>query len=391
MAGEFTIMVGGEAGQGIQSVGAVLAGALAKWGFNVFADQDYESRVRGGHNFFRVRASDREVMAPSERLDILVALNEDALDRHRAEVHDRGIIIRDAGDGGGERGGAGQLAVPLARLAQKAAKSKVMSNMVAAGAALSLVRCDFDILAEVLRKEFAKAGNETVQANVRAAKAGYDFAQRSRKTRRGVSPPKRADKSPRILVHGNHAIALGAMAGGCRFIAGYPMTPSTAILEYMAAKSRDFGIVAMHVEDEISAINMAVGAAYAGVRSMTATSGGGFSLMVEGLALAGMTETPVVIVLGQRPGPATGLPTRTEQGELEFAVHAGHGEFPRAVLAPATTTEAFHAAVKAFNLAERYQTPVIILTDHHLATSYATVYRFDLSKVGIDRGELLSE
>jgi 2-oxoglutarate ferredoxin oxidoreductase subunit alpha len=180
------------------------------------------------------------------------------------------------------------------------------------------------------------------------------------------------------------------MAAGCKFVAGYPMTPSSPILEYMADKGRQYGVVMMHVEDELAAMNMAVGAGYAGIRSMVATSGGGFCLMVEALALAGMTETPVVVVLGQRPGPATGLPTRTEQGELWFALQAGHGEFPRVVLAPANAGDTFYAAVKAFNLAEKYQTPVIILTDNHLATSYATVDRFDLNKVVIDRGELLS-
>jgi 2-oxoglutarate ferredoxin oxidoreductase subunit alpha len=192
-------------------------------------------------------------------------------------------------------------------------------------------------------------------------------------------------------VNGNEALALGALAGGCKFIAGYPMTPTTPIMEYLADKSQHYDVVAVHVEDEIAAINMAVGAGYAGVRAMVATSGGGFCLMVEGLALAGMTETPVVVVLGQRPGPATGLPTRTEQGELWFALHAGHGEFPRAVLAPATAEEAFYAMIKAFNLAEKYQTPTILLTDHHLASSYTTVKRFDLDQVKIDRGELLSD
>ncbi|MFC2022990.1 thiamine pyrophosphate-binding protein [Chloroflexota bacterium] len=177
---------------------------------------------------------------------------------------------------------------------------------------------------------------------------------------------------------------------GCKFISGYPMTPASPILEYMADKGQHYDVVAMHVEDEIAAINMAVGAAYTGVRAMVATSGGGFCLMVEGLALAGMTETPVVVVLGQRPGPATGMPTKTEQGELWFALHAGHGEFPRAILAPSTADEAFYTMIKAFNLAEKYQTPVIVLTDHHIATSYATVERFDLKQVKIDRGELLS-
>jgi 2-oxoglutarate ferredoxin oxidoreductase subunit alpha len=194
-----------------------------------------------------------------------------------------------------------------------------------------------------------------------------------------------------VLLHGNEALALGAMVGGCKFIAGYPMTPATPIMEYLADKGRSYNVVTVHVEDEIAAMNMSVGAAYAGVRAMVATSGGGFCLMVEGLSLAGITETPIVIVLAQRPGPATGMPTRTEQGELWFALQAGHGEFPRVVLAPATAEEAFHAIIKAFNLAEKYQTPAIVLTDHHLATSYATVDRFDLNQVKIDRGELLSD
>jgi len=194
-----------------------------------------------------------------------------------------------------------------------------------------------------------------------------------------------------MLVNGNESLSVGALAGGCKFVAGYPMTPSSSILEYIARKSKQYDVVMVHVEDEIAAINMVVGAGYSGVRAMVATSGGGFALMVEGLALAGMTETPVVIVLGQRPGPATGLPTRTEQGELWFALHAGHGEFPRAVLAPATIEETFLLTVKAFNLAEKYQIPVIMLTDHHLASSYTTATRFDLTKVRIERGNLITD
>jgi 2-oxoglutarate ferredoxin oxidoreductase subunit alpha len=390
MATDFTVMVGGEAGQGIQSLGAVLARAVANRGFHVFADQDYESRVRGGHNFFRVRAGDRPVMAPSERLDVLIALDNRTIELHKNELKSGGVIVRDGEEEKGKPPKDGYLAVPLARLAQESAGNKVMSNSVAAGAALGLMEFDFDLLAGVLLKEFARLGTETAQANVAAGKAGFDFARKESKTRFRLRPRKGTGAGERLLLHGNHALALGAMAGGCKFISGYPMTPASSILEYMAGKSRDFGVVAVHVEDEISAINMAVGAGYAGVRAMTATSGGGFSLMVEGLALAGMTETPVVIVLAQRPGPATGLPTRTEQGELGFALHAGHGEFPRAVLAPATAEEAFYAAAKAFNLAERYQTPVIILTDHHLATSYVTTERFDLSKVTVDRGKLIT-
>ena len=195
----------------------------------------------------------------------------------------------------------------------------------------------------------------------------------------------------RMLLTGNEALSLGAIAAGCKFMSAYPMTPSSSIMEYLAAHGEEYGVTVVQAEDEIAAINMINGAAYAGARAMTATSGGGFCLMVEGLGLAGMTETPIVVVNGQRPGPAIGLPTRTEQGDLEFVLYASHGEFPRAVLAPATVEDCFWLTVKAFNLADRYQLPVIVLTDQHLASSYATIQRFDLSKVTVDRGLLVPD
>jgi len=391
MAIDFNIMAGGEAGQGVQSVGMIMAKTMAHGGFNVFADQDYENRVRGGHNFFRVRVSDGEVLALSEKLDVLVALNKETIDLHRDEVKSNGVIIFDQEQTKVDTRGEIYFSVPMAKLAEEKVKNKLMTNTVAVGAAIGLCGYAFDPLATVLRKEFARHGEKIAEDNVVAAKAGFDFALEygAQKLSQKINPISEGNK--RMLLHGNEALALGAMVGGCKFISGYPMTPATPILEYLADKGRDYNVVAVHVEDEIAAINMAIGAAYAGVRAMVATSGGGFCLMVEGLALAGITETPMVVVLGQRPGPATGMPTRTEQGELWFALHAGHGEFPRAILAPATAEEAFHAIVKAFNLAEKYQTPVIILTDHHLATSYATVDRFDLKQVNIDRGELLSD
>jgi 2-oxoglutarate/2-oxoacid ferredoxin oxidoreductase subunit alpha len=278
--------------------------------------------------------------------------------------------------------------VPFNRLAMEAAQNRLMTNTVAVGATMGLIGYDFATLESVLRREFAKAGDKIVADNIRAALAGFDFARQNSDGQK-LRP---IDGAPRrMLLNGNESLSVGILAGGCKFVAGYPMTPSSSILEYIANKSPRYNVVMVHVEDEIAAINMAVGAGYAGARSLVATSGGGFALMVEGLALAGITETPVVIVLGQRPGPATGLPTRTEQGELWFALHAGHGEFPRAVLAPATVAEAFVMAVTALNIAEKYQTPVLILTDHHLASSYSTVPRFDLKQVRIERGALLSD
>jgi 2-oxoglutarate ferredoxin oxidoreductase subunit alpha len=383
---EVNIMVGGEAGQGVQSVGFLLAKALLRWGYHVFADQDYESRVRGGHNFFRVRASDSPVDAISETVNILIALNKESIDLHRHEVRDGGAIIYDS-----EKikvaEGNNLINVPAERLAKEASGDILMTNTVALGAVLGLVGYDFELLKELLTVFFS---GEMADKNVKAARAGYQYAQEFYATAFQKKLTRISD-ARRMLLNGNEAMAIGAIAAGCKFISAYPMTPVTPIMEYLASKSEEFGLVVVPAEDEIAAINMVIGSAYAGVRAMTATSGGGFCLMVEGVGLAGMTETPIVVIEGQRPGPAIGLPTRTEQGDLEFVLHAAHGEFPRVVFAPATVDDCFWLTVKAFNLAEKYQVPVLIITDHYLASSYFTVDKFELNKVTIDRGLLFTE
>jgi 2-oxoglutarate ferredoxin oxidoreductase subunit alpha len=378
----------GEAGQGVQAVGHALARALARGGFFVFADQDYESRIRGGHSFFRIRASDVEVKALSETVNVLVAFNKESMKLHQKELAKNGIVVFDSDKVRNVGGNSNFFPVPLERLAQESAKNKLMTNTVALGAALGLVEYDLQLLSTTLADSFG--ASETGKANVAAVTAGYEYARQNFKAKSSqrLTP---IGNNTRMLLSGNEAIALGALAAGCKFMAAYPMTPTTPIMEYLASKTKEFDIVVVQPEDEISAINMVIGASFAGVRSMTATSGGGFCLMVEGLGLAGMTETPIVVILGQRAGPAIGLPTRTEQGDLEFAIHAAHGEFPRAVLAPATVEDAFWLTIKAFNLAEKYQIPVILLTDQHLASSYSTVEKFDLSRVTIDRGLLLSK
>jgi len=385
---DFNFMIGGEAGQGVQSVGFMLAKAFARGGYQIFADQDYESRVRGGHNFFRVRVSDGKVDAIAEEVDIMIALNMDSIELHQPEVVAKGVIIFDGEKIKGVSGDNGSLlSIPLEKLAEEKAGDKLMINTVALGAALSAVNYDLNMLNAVLVDRFGRG--EVGDRNIAAAKAGYDYVQSEHTGRfRKIKP---LSEAKRMLLTGNEAISLGAIAAGCKFMAAYPMTPSSSIMEYMAAKSKDFDLVMVHAEDEIAAINMAIGAAYAGVRAMTATSGSGLCLMVEGLGLAGITETPMVIIDGQRPGPAVGLPTRTEQGDLQFVLHAHHGDFPRAVLAPATIEDAFWVTINAFNWAEKYQLPVIILTDQHLASSYATVDPLDLSQVTIDRGMLFSE
>jgi len=381
-------MIGGEAGQGVQVVGHVLGKVLARGGYHVFADQDYESRVRGGHSFFRVRASENEIRAISDLVDILVALDKESIDLHQKELADQGIVIFDADKIKNVKGNNNLLAVPLERLAQESGKNKLMINTVALGAALGVAGYDKQILNNVISDHFG--AGDVGRANVAAAAAGYEYVKANfkRDLNHNLTP---IGDSRRMLLSGNEALSLGALAAGCKFMAAYPMTPTTPIMEYLASKALEFNIAVVQPEDEIAAVNMVIGASFSGVRSMTATSGGGFCLMVEGLGLAGMTETPIVVVLGQRAGPAIGLPTRTEQADLEFAIHAAHGEFPRAVLAPATVEDAFWLTIKAFNLAEKYQTPVILITDQYLASSYSTAEKFDLSKVVIDRGLLLSK
>ena len=385
---DFSFMIGGEAGQGVQSVGFLLAKVFARGGYHIFADQDYESRIRGGHNFFRVRVSDHKVNAIAEDVDILIAFNMDSIELHQPKMVAEGIIIYDGDRLKGVSGNNGSLfRIPLEKLAEEKGGGKLMVNTVALGAALAIVNYDLNILNTVLVDRFGNG--ELGSKNIAAAKAGYDYVQSEHKGKfRNIKPLSEAGK---MLLTGNETIALGAIAAGCKFMAAYPMTPASSIMEYIAAKSRDLDLIMVHAEDEIAAINMAIGAAYAGVRAMTATSGSGLCLMVEGIGLAGITETPIVIIDGQRPGPAVGLPTRTEQGDLQFVLHAHHGDFPRAVLAPAAIEDAFWVTVKAFNWAERYQLPVIVLTDQHLASSYATVGPLDLSQVTIDRGMLFSE
>jgi 2-oxoglutarate ferredoxin oxidoreductase subunit alpha len=374
-------MVGGEAGQGVQTVGFLLSKAFARGGYHIFLDQDYESRIRGGHNFSRVRVTDTQVNAIAESVDILVALNKESVELHRKEV--TGVIIYD-GEEIKDIKGDSLFSVPLKRLAADG----MMENTVALGAALGMVHYDFKVITKVLRDQFGEG--DVREKNVSAARAGFDFARREYhgEFKRSVKPVRHAGH---MLLSGTDAIALGAIAAGCKFMSAYPMTPTTPIMEYFASKSKECGLAMVHAEDEIAAINMAIGASFAGVRAMTATSGSGFCLMVEGLGLAGITETPVVIIEGQRPGPAVGLPTRSEQGDLLFLLHAHQGEFPRAILAPSTVEDSFWATVKAFNLADKYQLPVLVMTDHHLATSYSTVEHFALNKVVIDRGVLFSE
>ncbi|MBI4799472.1 MAG: 2-oxoacid:acceptor oxidoreductase subunit alpha [Desulfarculus sp.] len=366
------ILIGGEAGQGLVTIGQVLAKALVKAGYHILVTQDYLSRVRGGHNTFRIRTGPNLLVAPREGVDLLVALDQESLDLHAGALRPGAQVIADIGL---TCGLAPCLNLPYADLAPAR-----YQNTVALGAAASLLGLEMDLIARELAAFLGKKMTpEVTEKNRAALKAAYDFTATRRTGFKPLPPPVPA--GPRLMINGNEALALGALAAGLKFLAFYPMTPATAIALTAIAHAKALGVVCEQAEDEIAAINMALGAAYAGAPAMVCTSGGGFALMCEGVSLAGMSENPLLIALAMRPGPATGLPTRTEQGDLELALFAGHGEFPRAIYAPGTVEDCFSLAALALAQAEKHQGPIFILTDQFLADSYRAVEPFDLGAV----------
>ncbi|MFV1950508.1 MAG: 2-oxoacid:acceptor oxidoreductase subunit alpha [Nitrospinota bacterium] len=375
---DYSIKIGGEAGQGIQTIGNTLARVFSRKGYHLFTHQDYESRIRGGHNLFQLRFSDSPVMASGDSIDILVAFDKESILLHEKELSGYGIAIYDSSALKQTYDKPYFFDIPFRDLAMEHGGNKIMVNTVATGAVLGMLGIETDILIETIKDTLKKKDEEIIKGNINAAMAGHDFAARHCQR---CSFSTASQSKPKMLITGNDAIGLGAVASGCKFYSAYPMTPSTGIMLYAAARAKEYGIIVEQAEDEIAAINMAIGASFAGVRSMTGSSGGGFALMVEGLSLAAMTETPIVIALAQRPGPATGLPTRTEQGDLLFALYTAHGEFPRVIFAPGTPEKAFYLTNKAFDIAEKYQIPVLILTDQYLADSQWTFDEFDLTKI----------
>jgi len=383
------IRIGGEAGQGMQTIGSVLARSLARAGWEVFGNQDVESRIRGGHSFINVRVASKRHRAVADYVDILVALDNPTREIHRDKVRENGVILFDPGSDENPKLDGSEIPIPFLKIAKDGGGSRVMINAVASGAVLTLLGLDLTEFEKVVSDEFSDKGAEIVEGNIRAARAGAQYITEHADHQFKLDGNPHPKGLP--VITGNHAIAMGALAAGCRFMSAYPMSPSTSIMEFLSTTSDKTGFFVEQAEDEISAINMAIGASFTGVRSMAATSGGGFSLMVEALGLAGMTETPLVVVECQRPGPATGLPTRTEQADMMFLIHAAQGEFPRAVLTPGSVEEAFKLAAHAFNLADKYQTPVLIMSDQHLSDSFTTFEPFNFDEINIDRGETVTD
>lgn len=359
---DITIKICGEAGQGILTVGELLTLVCHKSGLYIMANNEFESRIRGGYSFFQVRISDSPVDAPNHNVNLLVALNRQSYDRHKGELVSGGLTIVEDKEALDDKD---LLQVPFTELAKKAG-GIITSNTVAAGACLALLGAPFNLYQTVLTKLFSSKGEAIVENNVKAAMLGYE-AVSNVSFKYGFKWKESKPKG--IIVDGAKAIALGVLAGDCRLGAFYPMSPATSIMAHLSNFSDKLPLVIEQAEGEIAAVNMAIGASFAGVRSMTATSGGGFSLMAEGLGLAGITETPIVIVNGQRPGPATGLPTRTAQGDLLFMIRAAQDEFPRFVFAPGTPADAYKITARAFHLSDKYQVPSIILVDKYFIES----------------------
>ncbi len=380
-----SIVLGGEAGQGIKTVEGMVVRALKLSGYHVYATEEYMSRVRGGINITEIMVSSRRIRSFSSRIDILIPFHKGVVSWVRDRISRNTVVIGDSKDTEEDKFGEMMaVRIPLIDIAKKAG-SALYLNTVVAGLILGLFEGNVDILKEHVSRRFMSKGSSVVNGNLTALDKGYELGKELRG--KGVVPEMERDMAiaNEIILGGTEAVALGAFSGGMNFLSFYPMSPATGVAVFSAKYSEELDILVEQTEDEIAAVNMAIGAWYAGSRAMVTTSGGGFSLMCEAISLAGMAEIPLVIHLAQRPGPATGLPTRTMQGDLDMALHAGHGEFPRIILAPGSIEQAFHLTAEAFDIAERFQTPVIILTDQYLMDIYYNVSDIDVKKVNVKR------
>lgn len=392
MDGRYTIKIGGEAGFGIMSAGLTLSKIAARSGYYIFDYAEYPSIIRGGHNVTQTTISKEPVYSQGRDTHLLVALNQDTIDFHVHELVEGAGVIFDS-EKGMELPEFGfkvfALDVPLDRIARETGGTILMRNTAALGAVMALTGGDLEILKHMIADEFGDKAKDIVERNHAVCEEGFRYVkEKFNEVCNDVLVP-RQEKHEALVVTANDAVAMGAIAAGLQFASIYPMTPTSNILSILAIWQEKYGFVYKQPEDEIAAINMALGAAYAGARAMVATSGGGFCLMSEGYGLSGMTETPIVIIEGMRGSPATGLPTWTEQGDLRFVLHAHQGEFPRIVMAPGDAEEAFYMTMRAFNLAEKYQCPVVVLVDKHLCESHLGVKPFVYEEYVVERGKVV--
>lgn len=378
---EISIVLSGEAGQGLNTIESLFIALLKKNGYYAFLAREFMSRVRGGNNTTVIRASSEKVNAFVDRIDILIVLSPDGITRLEDRLTSHTIILGENKNISSKYTNMGCKIIPLDfETSLSDLGGKVYANIFILGILSGLFSCDQNIAQLLIRSHFTSKGDDITSKNLTAFQQGVDASSQ-------IAIPisiKQDNKiSSQMVLSGTEAIGIGAIAGGCNFIASYPMSPSTGVLVYLAKRSKEYSIAVEQAEDEIAAINMMLGAWYAGVRAMVTTSGGGFALMTEGLSLAGCIESPAVIHLAQRPGPATGLPTRTEQGDLNLALYGGHGDFPRIIYAPGTFTDAITLTQKAFDAADQFQVPVILLTDQYFLDSMGTTEKIDFSKSSV--------
>ncbi len=380
---DVSIVICGEAGQGIQTVESILVQAVKLGGYNVFSSKEYMSRVRGGENSTQIRVSSKRVAAYVNRIDILIAISKGAIDHLKNRIYDDTIIIGDENTlKDVER--QSLIKIPFLKTA-KSIGSPIFANIIAAGALSRILNIDKEIFDECIIAMFEGKGEKILKGDLIAAEEGYKIGEGLLKS---VELKIEIEKDPKIknelLLDGTEVVGMGCIAGGCRFMSSYPMTPSTLLQGFIAKNGKEFNIIFEQAEDEIAAINMGIGASYAGARALVATSGSGFALMEEAVGLSGMIETPIVIYLGQRPGPAVGLPTRMSQEDLDLALYSGPGEFARIIFAPGNFEDAFYVSQRAFNLADKYQIPVFILSDQYFADIYYNLPSIDLKEVEIE-------
>src|SRR5438105_1211142 len=382
---DFAVGIGGAAGQGVATPGNILAKLFARRGLHINAYNAYQSIIRGGHTFLTIRTSEEPVRCMGDDLAMLIPLNQDTMDRHLGRMRAGASVLYDRDrvkpDAAAE--GVQLCPLPLSELA----KNVLYYNTAAVAAVLRLVSVELKPFEDMLAQQFKRKGDAVVAENVTAARAGYDYAGAHFKPYAFSLP----DTGKRLAVAtGNESLAMGGVAAGVKFYCAYPMSPSTGVLMWMARHARELGIMVRQVEDELGVINMAIGAAHTGCRAMCATSGGGFALMTEALGAAAMMEIPVVCINVQRAGPATGVPTKTEQGDLWQALGAGQGDYPRIIVAPTTVEDCFHVVPELFNLADKFQCPGIILSDLLLSEGRFSIDPAELDfRVPIDRGEVI--
>lgn len=392
----FSVKIGGEAGQGIKSSGLLFAKFVSRSGYNLYTYIEFPSLIKGGHNVMQINIDTDEVLGPSVYTDFVVALNKQTIELHLTELRPGAVIICDESvklDNISVPQGTEIIPLPLLKISHELVKSTLLINTVALGAAAALLGGELEIMKTLVAEEYGHKKEEIILANQQAVQNGFEFIKNNFSSKIKNTLQKREDNNtmiPKIVISGTETAALGALAGGMQFAAIYPMSPISGILHILAKYQGQFKYVYKQPEDELAAINMAIGASFAGVRSLTSTSGGGFALMSEAYGLAGITETPLVIIEGMRGGPATGLPTWNEQGDLRFVLHAHQSDFPRIVLAAGDAQEMFNLTAAAFNLADKYQTTVLILTDKNIVENYQTYLSFD-STFEIDRGKFLTQ